>query len=235
LWAAQRALKGTRSLKALSAFTLLCSPYFLTRFSAPELLSERAHEWALVTIIALTALLFAQELRLVMEQLGEPMIRLIKRSLRVLGHRSTLNQEVIDLLHDALLELARTKTGALIVIKRRAELRRHLIDGVEVDAKVSVGLLRAIFHGTNPLHDGAVVIEDNRIALASTFLPMSSRRDLNAQLGTRHRAGIGIAEVGDALALIVSEERGVISLAYQGELTEDLTPTQLHILLNELC
>jgi diadenylate cyclase len=119
------------------------------------------------------------------------------------------------------------QTGALIVIEREIGLRTYIESGVAMDAKLSYDLLATIFRPSAPLHDGAAIIQKDRLAAAACFLPLSMNPVLSTQMGTRHRAGIGITEETDALAVIVSEETGAISMAVGGKIERDLTAEQL--------
>jgi diadenylate cyclase len=119
------------------------------------------------------------------------------------------------------------QTGALIVIEREIGLRTYIESGVAMDAKLSYDLLATIFRPSAPLHDGAVIIQKDRLAAAACFLPLSMNPVLSTQMGTRHRAGIGITEETDAIAVIVSEESGAISMAVGGRIERDLTAEQL--------
>jgi len=119
------------------------------------------------------------------------------------------------------------QTGALIVIEREIGLRTYIESGVAMDARLSYDLLATIFRPSAPLHDGAVIIQKDRLAAAACFLPLSMNPVLSTQLGTRHRAGIGITEETDAIAVIVSEESGAISIAVGGKIERDLTAEQL--------
>jgi diadenylate cyclase len=119
------------------------------------------------------------------------------------------------------------QTGALMVIEREIGLRTYIESGVAMDAKLSYDLLATIFRPSAPLHDGAVIIQKDRLAAAACFLPLSMNPVLSIQLGTRHRAAIGITEETDAIAVIVSEETGAISMALGGRIERDLTAEQL--------
>src|SRR6185503_8992057 len=123
----------------------------------------------------------------------------------------------------AISSLARDKVGALIVLERDAGLRTFVESGVRLDAHVSRDLLLSIFMPGTALHDGAVIIQKDRIAAAACFLPLSVRPEVTTRLGTRHRAGLGITEESDAMALIVSEETGAISIASAGEIEQGVT------------
>jgi len=129
---------------------------------------------------------------------------------------------------------SQNQTGALIVIEREIGLRTYIESGVPLDARLSYDLLATIFRPSAPLHDGAVIVQKDRIAAAACFLPLSMNPVLSTQMGTRHRAGIGITEETDAIAVIVSEESGAISLAVAGNFERDLTVEQLRERLSTL-
>src|SRR5689334_24410357 len=129
---------------------------------------------------------------------------------------------------------SQNQTGALIVIEREIGLRTHIESGVPLDAQLSYDLLATIFRPSAPLHDGAVIVQKDRIAAAACFLPLSMNPLLSTQLGTRHRAAIGITEETDSIAVIVSEETGAISLAVAGNFERDLTVEQLRERLSAL-
>jgi diadenylate cyclase len=126
------------------------------------------------------------------------------------------------------------QTGALIVIEREIGLRTYIESGVSLDAHVSYDLLATLFRPSAPLHDGAVILQKDRVAAAACFLPLSMNPLLSNQLGTRHRAGIGITEETDAVSVIVSEETGGISVAVGGQVERDMTPERLRQRLGEL-
>jgi diadenylate cyclase len=126
----------------------------------------------------------------------------------------------------ACIEMGRVKTGALIVIEQKTPLLEYVRSGIEIDAVVSSQLLINIFEKNTPLHDGAVIIRGNRIVSATSYLPITSSQ-LDKNLGTRHRAAVGISEETDALTLIVSEETGHLSYSYKGTLWSNVTPEEL--------
>lgn len=129
---------------------------------------------------------------------------------------------------------SQNQTGALIVIEREIGLRTYIESGVPLDAKLSYDLLATIFRPSAPLHDGAAIVRDDRVAAAACFLPLSMNPVLSTQLGTRHRAGIGITEETDAVAVIISEETGAISLAVGGNIERDITVEELRERLSDL-
>lgn len=127
----------------------------------------------------------------------------------------------------ASVEMGKVKTGALIVIQKDQTLNEYERTGIEVDGIVSSQLLINIFEHNTPLHDGAVIIRENRVTAATCYLPLSDNMELSKELGTRHRAGVGISEVTDSMTVIVSEETGKISIAYNGELDRGLDAERL--------
>ena len=129
--------------------------------------------------------------------------------------------------------LASEKTGALIVIERNIGLRNFIDAGVQVDARISYDLLVTIFNPSTPLHDGAVVIQKERLAAASVFLPLTKNPTVSRELGTRHRAAIGITEGSDAISVVVSEETGLITYVEAGDVRRNLDTNQLRKLLLE--
>jgi diadenylate cyclase len=157
----------------------------------------------------------------------------IRQALARLGRRvafSRAQSSEADAYDDIVLAanlFSQNQTGALIVIEREIGLRTYIESGVPLDAHLSYDLLATIFRPSAPLHDGAVIVQKDRVAAAACFLPLSMNPVLSTQLGTRHRAGIGVTEETDAIAVIVSEETGQISLAIAGHIERDLTVEQL--------
>ncbi|HMK28202.1 MAG TPA: diadenylate cyclase CdaA [Terriglobales bacterium] len=164
----------------------------------------------------------------------------IRHALAKIGRKLTFsrsNQGMAEAYDDIVLAanlFSQSQTGALVVIEREIGLRTYIESGVPLDAKLSYDLLATIFRPSAPLHDGAVIVQKDRIAAAACFLPLSMNPVLSTQMGTRHRAGIGITEETDAVAVIVSEETGAISLAVAGNVERDLTVEYLRERLGEL-
>ena len=164
----------------------------------------------------------------------------IRQALARLGRRITLRTSVGgdgDAYDDIVLAanlFSQNQTGALVVIEREVGLRTYIESGVPLDARLSYDLLATIFRPSAPLHDGAVIIHKDRIAAAACFLPLSINPVLSTQMGTRHRAAIGITEETDAVAVVVSEETGAISLAVGGKIERDLTVEELRSRLSTL-
>jgi diadenylate cyclase len=164
----------------------------------------------------------------------------IRQALARLGRKLTFSRAAageMDAYDDIVLAanlFSEHQTGALIVIEREIGLRTYIESGVALDARLSYDLLATVFRPSAPLHDGAVIVQKDRIAAAACFLPLSVNPVLSTQMGTRHRAGIGITEETDAIAVIVSEETGAISLAIAGGIERGLTVDQLRKRLGEL-
>ena len=128
------------------------------------------------------------------------------------------SEKTINEIVKASFEMGRARTGALIVIEQNESLRDYERTGIEVDGIVTSQLLINIFEHNTPLHDGAVIVRGNRITSATCYLPLSDNLDLSKELGTRHRAGVGVSEATDSLTVIVSEETGKVSVAYEGQI-----------------
>ncbi len=164
----------------------------------------------------------------------------IRHALANLGSRISLMRasgSVADVYDDIVLAanlFSQNQTGALIVIEREIGLRTYIESGVALDARLSYDLLATVFRPSAPLHDGAVIVQRDRIAAAACFLPLSMNPVLSTQLGTRHRAGIGITEETDAVAVIISEETGTISMAVAGSIERELTVERLRERLSAL-
>ncbi|MFQ9515844.1 MAG: diadenylate cyclase CdaA [Eubacterium sp.] len=183
-----------------------------------------------VGIIAIV-IIFQPELRRALEELGKKNV--IFRLLKIGGNMSEegFSDKSVEELTRATLELAKAKTGALMVIKQEHDLGQYIETGIKLDARITSQLLINIFEKNTPLHDGAVIIEGNEIIAATCYLPLSDSTSLSKDLGTRHRAGLGISEVTDCIVIIVSEESGSISIAREGKL---IRYADAAILKNEL-
>ncbi len=176
-------------------------------------------------------ILFQPELRLMLERVGNTSVTGIKSIASESHDLATLNAE-IDGICTAVNDLSRDKVGALIVIERSTKLGEYVKSGVYIDAAISPYILRNIFFNKAPLHDGAVIIRDKRICAAGCFLPLSTKNDINKDLGTRHRAAIGLTEISDALVIVVSEETGTVSLSIDGNLERNFNYGTLKQALN---
>ena len=196
-----------------------------------------AVSWLLTQIISMGLLfiviLFQPEFRRGLEQIGRS-----KMMRRLIGLPNRQNPERVEEnvteIVRAMNNMARKKIGALIVVERHTGLGDVIESGTVVDAQISQPLIENIFEPNTPLHDGAMVIRNRRIEAAACILPLSEDPTISRDLGTRHRAAIGITETTDAVSLIVSEETGIISMAREGRLTRHLDGRSLTILLTEL-
>ncbi len=181
-----------------------------------------------VGIIALV-IIFQPELRRALEQLGQQQI--ISKILPFDDGKDKserFSDRTVNELVKACVELAKTRTGALIVVEQNVVLGEYEKTGIPIDGLISSQLLINIFEHNTPLHDGAVIVRGNRVVAATCYLPLSDNLKLSKDLGTRHRAGVGISEVADCLTIIVSEETGKISLAVGGELLRNVDSDSLH-------
>jgi len=220
-------VRGTRAVQLLKGILMV----FLLAVGS-ELLGLNAVTWILnqfwaVVFVAL-AVIFQPELRRFLEQLGRGRIFSRSSSMDV-GDLAHLIDEVVA----ASVTCAKTRTGMLIVIERETGLADYAENGIHLDAEVSRQLLTNIFVKDTPLHDGATIIQHGRVAAAACFLPLSDNPYISLALGTRHRAGIGLSEVSDALIIIVSEETGAISVAQEGKLIRQLDEKGLRELMAE--
>ncbi len=179
-------------------------------------------------------ILFQPELRRALEQLGR---KRIVSSIFNPTAPSERNSKETEKCHEeiikAVFDMAKVKTGALIVIERQVLLSEYERTGIPLDAQVSSQLLINIFEHNTPLHDGAVFIRNNRIVAATCYLPLSENEKLSKALGTRHRAGVGISEISDSITIIVSEETGFVSVARDGQLNSHLSVNELRRELSE--
>jgi diadenylate cyclase len=203
--------------------------FILLASEASKLLGFRTIAFILGNTISIAAIslviLFQPELRRGLAQIGRSTIKDFfspdEQSTKV------MITSVIEAIVKACTELSRTYTGALIVIERDTKVGEIINTGTEIDSNVSAELIINIFTPNTPLHDGAVIVRENKIKAAACFLPLTDNTDLSKELGTRHRAALGITEVSDSIAVVVSEESGKISFALNGGLTRNLTPDTL--------
>jgi diadenylate cyclase len=210
-------IRGTRAAPMLVGLTVVAVIFYLAQTEKLATLNWVVSHVVPYVVFALIVV-FQSEIRHVLADLG--------RRLSFLSGSSVEGDAYDDIVLAANL-FSQHQTGALIVIEREIGLRTHIESGVPLDARLSYDLLATIFRPSAPLHDGAVIVQKDRIAAAACFLPLSMNPLLSTQLGTRHRAGMGITEETDAIAVICSEETGAISLAVGGKIERDLTVEQL--------
>lgn len=200
-----------------------------------ELLQLRTLAYILSRTIELAGfalvVVFQPELRRGLEQIGRSNF---KNFFSFDEHDAAINTTfTIEEIVKAATELSRTKTGALIVVERDTKLGEIINTGTRLDSSVSAELIINIFTPNTPLHDGALILRDNKLKSAACFLPLTDNPNLSKELGTRHRAALGITEVSDCISVVVSEETGKISYALNGGLTRNLTPDILRKALNK--
>ena len=216
-------LRGTRAVPTVVGMVILGLLYWLA--VAQDLATlEFVLRSAVLYIGVAIIVLFQSEIRQALIYFGNrlrfPVVR-----------RGTLGETIYDEIVLATTTLSSEKIGALIVIERNVGLRNFIDAGVSLDARISYDLLVTIFNPSTPLHDGAVVIQRERVAAASVFLPLTKNPSVSRELGTRHRAAIGITEGSDAVSVVVSEETGLITFVEGGRVKRNLDTTQLRALL----
>ena len=225
-------IKGTGTINIFLGIIAIYLVWMLVKAFEMELLSEILGQFISVGMIALI-IVFQQEIRHFLLVLGSPNF-LKKGSKSFLNIKWQLNQtEKLDIepIISACESMASSKTGALIVIARNNELKSFVETGEQINADISKQLLENIFFKNSPLHDGAVIISENRIKAARCLLPVSEKTDIPSFVGLRHRAAAGVTEDSDALSIIVSEQRGEISIAENGSLTINIKIQRLREIL----
>jgi diadenylate cyclase len=210
-------IRGTRAAPMLAGLAAVAVAFYLARIGELATLNWLVNHLLPYVVFALIVV-FQSEIRHVLSDVG--------RRVSFLRGSTSGGDSYDDIVLAANL-FSQHQTGALMVIEREIGLRTYIESGVSMDARLSYDLLATIFRPSAPLHDGAVIIQKDRLAAAACFLPLSMNPVLSTQLGTRHRAGIGITEETDAIAVIVSEESGAISMAVGGKIERDLTVEQL--------
>ena len=231
-------IKNTKAwtlLKGIMVLGICVSIVYILRMDTLIFLVSRAIDIAIMAALVI----FQPELRRALEQLGEKQI--VSSLIPIIDTNRDVSErfsdKTVNEIVKAASEMSKVKTGALIVVEQNIRLDEYERTGIVLDSVVTSQLLINIFEHNTPLHDGAVIIKGNRITSATCYLPLSDNIMLSKELGTRHRAGVGISEVTDSLTVIVSEETGKISVAYKGELKRNVTPDvlkeQLIILQNK--
>jgi diadenylate cyclase len=219
-------LKETRAMRILYGLLLLLALMALGKLLNLILLNWLLKNLMTMLIVAIP-IVFQPELRNALEKLGRSTF-LHDMNMDKDGYGYVVNEIVT-----AVSMLSKQKIGALIVVARQTGLREYIDNGVPLDAKVSSTLLRSIFFPRSPLHDGAVIISGNKIISACSILPVSGQ-SLSINMGTRHKAGVGISEISDAIAIIVSEETGAISMSIGGKLDTKISEERLQNRLSSI-
>lgn len=219
-------IKGTRAVQILVGLAILVIAYagseFFEFFTLHWILNAFLSSMILVVVV-----LFQNDIRRALAHVG-------MNSLWTYRESRSNDPHVIEELMKACVGLANKKIGALVVLERETDLADYVEQGIRIDGTVSKELLHSIFLPYSPIHDGAVVVKDQKIVWAGCFLPLTSRSDLEKELGTRHRAAIGLTEETDAVVVVVSEERGAISVVLNGRITRDLDGVSLRRVLLRL-
>ena len=211
-------IKGTRAVQMLIGLGVLVAGFFISKqaelFTTHWLFSNFFDYFVFILIV-----LFQDDLRRVLIKVGKNPF--------LLTSNSESQLEMVDEVARAATKLAKDKVGALIVIERETGLKNFVDTGSIIDARVRAEILYSIFLVKSPLHDGAVIINGDRIAAAGCFLPLSKNPDIDPQLGTRHRAAIGLTEETDAVVVLVSEEAHAVHLVYSGQIIKNLSEQQI--------
>jgi len=229
-------IKGTVAFNIFIGIFIVYLFWLLVRALNMELIGTLMGQFIGVGVLALIVV-FQQEIRRFLLLIGsnDQVNRLLSTEKLFSNDKyEGVTSQQVKLMVKACENMARTYTGALIVITQKSELREFIRTGEGINARISDALLETIFFKNTPLHDGAVIIAGNRIVAARCILPITDKRDLDPSLGLRHRAAIGITEVTDALAIVVSEEKGKISFSKAGQLQQNVSLAELTKLLGSL-
>ena len=229
-------IKGTVAIRIFLGILAIYLLWKLVSAMQMELLSEILGQFIGVGVLALI-IVFQQEIRRFLLLVGTQSPLVGKTFVKSILNWSGQNEKTIRLNQNAILKscftMSKNKTGALIILATDTELKYHSSTGIEIDAQLSSPLLESIFFKNNPLHDGGVIIFQNRIKAARCILPLSDNPDIPASLGLRHRAAIGLTENSPAIAIVVSEETGQVSLVKAGKIQSNISTEQLRTSLNE--
>lgn len=221
-----RVTRGTNAFSIILGVVMLYLMYVVVRALNMELLSGILGQFIGVGIIAVVVI-FQPEIRRFLQMLG---LQQNQRISRFFGGENNEDDLDVDSLVKACIDMGETKTGALIVLQQTSDLSLMAEGGIAVDAKVSPSLLENLFFKNSPLHDGAIIINRNRVVAARCILP-STQSQVPKSYGTRHRAALGMSEVSDAIILVVSEETGALSIAQGGVIQRDIDPEKFKSVL----
>ena len=223
-------IQETRAVQLLNGVIMLLIVYFLSSLFGLVMLSSLLRTFFEAAVVVI-AIIFQPEIRKALEQMGrnntyKKYIKIFTKHHKGDEWKKAVEKSIVDAADTAVL-FSRSKTGALLVFERETMLSDIAATGTIIDAETSVALFGNIFFNKAPLHDGASIIRDGKLFAAGCILPLTSNLNVDINLGTRHRAGLGISEQSDAVVLIVSEETGVISLAVNGILLREFTREEL--------
>ena len=228
LWVKQT--RGWTLLKGIVVLAVFVGIVYLLEFNTLIYIVNHGINIAVIAAIVI----FQPELRKALEQIGERNFASFLFAQGTKADEGRFSDRTANEIVRATYEMAKVRTGALIVLEQEVTLKEYERTGILLDSLVSSQLLINIFEHNTPLHDGAVLIRGDRITAATCYLPLSDNMSLSKELGTRHRAGVGISEATDSLTIIVSEETGSVSVAYKGELLRCVTEEQLRSQLTSL-
>lgn len=226
-------IKTTRAWTLVKGFSLILIFLLVAVICKMDTILWIAGKIFDIGILAIV-IVFQPELRRALEQLGQKNIIADILAKENSKEDEQFSSRTIDAIVRACTEMSKVKTGALIVVENTVPLGEYERTGITLDAQVSSQLLLNIFEHNTPLHDGAIIIRANRVVSATCYLPLSDNMELSKELGTRHRAAVGISEVSDAVTIVVSEETGIISLAQQNQLKRNVTGDELRERLQSL-
>ena len=224
-------LRDSRAAQLVKGLVVLLAVYLLAAWF--ELVTLK---WLLTivgeSLLVVAVIVFQPEIRRLLENVGRSNLRKIGKNQLIDSEREN-KEKCIGSICKAISNMHENKIGALIVFERETHLGEIINTGTMVDAVISDELIQNIFYPKSPLHDGGMVIRENRVMAAGCILPLTANADLNSQLGTRHRAAIGMSEVSDAIVVVVSEETGIISVAHDGKIERGFNQISLREYLNE--
>ena len=227
-------IRETRAGQLVKGIILLVAGYFISRALELKVVSYLLEKALNMGVLAMIVL-FQPELRHALDELGRKnILRNIINNSVPKGEKPILEDRTVFELVKTATVLSKSKTGALIVLEHETPLGEYINTGIALDAVVTEQLLVNIFEKNTPLHDGAVIIKNNRIVAATCYLPLTDRTDVNKELGTRHRAGLGISEATDSMTIIVSEETGSVSIAHGGVLYRNLDENGIRTQLEKI-
>ena len=219
-------IRGTRAVQMALSGGFLLGLFFLSDWLQLETVNWVIRNLGAYVVVAIIVL-FQSDIRRALAHFGRA------RFFRYF-ERATSTDETLEELVTAATTLSARKIGAIMVVERQIGLRNYIEGGIPLDATVTYDLMATIFQPGSPLHDGAAIVQGDRVAAAACFLPLSVNPRVSRELGTRHRAAIGLTEENDAVAIVVSEETGIVSLAIAGDLERRLTADTLRIRLRAL-
>jgi diadenylate cyclase len=212
-------IRGTRAVQMAAGSLIIVGLFYVSRLAPLQTVNWLIRNM-LVYLAFAAIVIFQSDIRRALAHFGQaPFFRYL--------NRQAAADETIEEIVVAATMLSNLKVGAIVAVEREIGLRNYIESGIPLDATLTYDLLVTIFHPGSALHDGAVILQDNRVAAAACFLPLTVNPRVSRELGTRHRAAIGLTEEGDAVAVVVSEQTGQISLALDGRIERALTPDEL--------